>query len=133
MTYTLNTRLLRARIPNIAEGARSVGMRPATLSDLCNGKTNVEHMEVGTLLKVAKLTGVRIDELLISEANVEESFAETIARWSSSVPFESMDLGAPDIADPLPESERLAIFRSLPAVENPEAMNLTPENGAFTI
>ena len=63
----------------------------------------------------------------------EETFAETIRRWASSVPLEPPDLGAPDIAEPLPESERLAFFRSLPEVENPQAMNLTPKNGAFTI
>src|SRR6266567_1342028 len=104
MNYTLNTRLLRARIPNIADGARSVGMRPATLSDLCNGKTNLQHMEVGTLLKVATLTGVRLDELVVPESSDDETFAETIGRWSTTVPSESLDLGAPDIAEPLLES-----------------------------
>jgi F-type H+-transporting ATPase subunit beta len=133
MSYKLNTQLLRARIPNIADGARSVGMRPATLSDLCNGKTNVEHMEVGTLLKVAELTGVRLDELVVLESSGEETFAETIGRWSSTIPVETLDLGAPDIAEPLPESDRLALFRSLPAVQNPDAANLTLENGAYEV
>src|SRR5260370_25928994 len=98
MNYTWNPRCLGERFPNIADGAGSVAMRPATLSDLCNGKTSVEHMEVGTLLKVAELTGVRLDELLVPESSDEETFAETIGRCSSAVPIETLDLGTLDIA-----------------------------------
>src|SRR5713226_8962375 len=123
-SYTLNTRLLRERVSNIAEAARSVGMRPATLSDLCNGKTNLEHMEVGTLLKVAALTGTGLDDLVVPVNPREETFAETILRWSSAFPSETLDLGEPNLADPTPGAERLAYFRSLPEVENPEAANL---------
>lgn len=123
---SLNSALLRRRIPNIARAARSVGLRPATLSDLCNGKTRIEHVEVGTLMQIARLVHCTLDELVTATPPQEESFAETVARWSAAATDVRGDLGAPQVADPLAESERLAMIERFPAAMVVDAGSPTP-------
>jgi F-type H+-transporting ATPase subunit beta len=61
----LNVPLLRRRVPNLTVAARSVGLRPATVSDLCNGKIPVGRAEVRTLAALAALAGCSLDELVL--------------------------------------------------------------------
>ena len=51
----LNVPLLKRRIPNLSAAARSIGLRPATVSDLCTGKIPVGRAEVKTLVGLAAL------------------------------------------------------------------------------
>lgn len=64
----LNVPLLRRRVPNLTVAARSVGLRPATVSDLCNGKIPVGRAEVRTLAALAALAGCSLDELVLRGA-----------------------------------------------------------------
>lgn len=66
----LNVPLLRRRVPNLTVAARSVGLRPATVSDLCNGKIPLGRAEVKTLVALASLAGCTLDELVIRGAGV---------------------------------------------------------------
>lgn len=61
----LNVSLLRRRIPNMTTAAKAVGLRAATVSNLCTGKTPISKAEVGTLVTLAKLAGCSVDELII--------------------------------------------------------------------
>lgn len=61
----LNVSLLRRRVPNLTKAARSVGLRPATVSNLCTGKISVGRTEVRTLVALATLAGCSLDELII--------------------------------------------------------------------
>lgn len=61
----LNVSLLRAKIPNLTVAARSAGLRPATVSNLCTGKIPVGRAEVRTLAALASLAGCTMDELVI--------------------------------------------------------------------
>jgi F-type H+-transporting ATPase subunit beta len=61
----LNVPLLRRRVPNLTAAARSVGLRPATVSDLCTGKIPVGRAEVRTLVALASLAGCTLDELVL--------------------------------------------------------------------
>lgn len=61
----LNVPLLRRRVPNLTTAAKGVGLRPATVSNLCTGKTPVSRAEVRTLVKLASLAGCTLDELII--------------------------------------------------------------------
>jgi F-type H+-transporting ATPase subunit beta len=61
----LNVPLLRRRVPNITVAARSVGLRAATVSDLCTGKIPVGRAEVRTLVGLASLAGCSLDELIL--------------------------------------------------------------------
>ncbi|MPZ49449.1 MAG: hypothetical protein GEU75_09165 [Dehalococcoidia bacterium] len=61
----LNVPLLRRRVPNLTVAARSVGLRSATVSDLCTGKIPVGRAEVRTLSALASLAGCSIDELIL--------------------------------------------------------------------
>ncbi|HYG58281.1 MAG TPA: hypothetical protein VD902_09505 [Symbiobacteriaceae bacterium] len=61
----LNVPLLRRRVPNLTVAARSVGLRPATVSDLCTGKIPVGRAEVRTLAALASLAGCTLDELVL--------------------------------------------------------------------
>ncbi|MBM3932731.1 MAG: hypothetical protein FJ319_00230 [SAR202 cluster bacterium] len=61
----LNVPLLRRRVPNLTSAARSVGLRPATVSDLCTGKIPIGRAEVRTLAALASLAGCTLDELLV--------------------------------------------------------------------
>ncbi|WP_282940319.1 hypothetical protein [Paenibacillus sp. RC67] len=61
----LNVPLLRRRVPNLTTAARTAGLRPATVSNLCTGKTPVGKAEVKTLVILASLAGCSLDELII--------------------------------------------------------------------
>ncbi|XEC96322.1 DnaJ family domain-containing protein [Paenibacillus tarimensis] len=61
----LNVTLLRRRVPNLTAAARSAGLRPATVSNLCTGKIPIGRAEVRTLAILASLAGCTLDELII--------------------------------------------------------------------
>ena len=66
----LNVPLLRRRVPNLTVAARSVGLRPATVSDLCTGKIPIGRAEVRTLVALASLAGCTLDELVVHGAGI---------------------------------------------------------------
>ncbi|MGM7683440.1 ATP synthase beta subunit C-terminal domain-containing protein [Cytobacillus sp. Hm23] len=61
----LNVTLLRRRVPNLTSAAKSVGLRPATVSNLCTGKIPVGRSEVRTLVALASLAECSLDELIL--------------------------------------------------------------------
>lgn len=61
----LNVPLLRRRVPNLTAAARQVGLRPATVSNLCTGKIPIGGAEVRTLAALASLAGCTLDELVL--------------------------------------------------------------------
>ena len=61
----LNVSLLRRRVPNLTVAARNVGLRSATVSDLCNGKIPLGRAEVRTLVALADLAECTLDDLVI--------------------------------------------------------------------
>lgn len=67
----LNVSLLRQRVPNLTTAARSVGLRPATVSNLCTGKIPVGRAEVKTLVALAELAKCSLDELIIRGEAIE--------------------------------------------------------------
>ncbi|GAA0346783.1 F0F1 ATP synthase subunit beta [Bacillus carboniphilus] len=67
----LNVSLLRRRVPNLTSAARSVGLRPATVSNLCTGKIPIARAEVRTLVALASLAECSVDELLIKGSEGE--------------------------------------------------------------
>lgn len=64
----LNVPLLRRRVPNLTVAAKSVGLRPATVSNLCTGQIPVGRAEVRTLAALAHLAGCTLDDLLLKGA-----------------------------------------------------------------
>ncbi|WP_047985823.1 ATP synthase beta subunit C-terminal domain-containing protein [Ornithinibacillus californiensis] len=67
----LNVSLLRRRVPNLTSAAKSVGLRPATVSNLCTGKIPIERAEVKTLVALASLAQCSLDELILKGEAVE--------------------------------------------------------------
>ncbi|QTD39432.1 hypothetical protein [Sporosarcina sp. Te-1] len=67
----LNASLLRRRVPNLTSAAKAVGLRPATVSNLCTGKISVGKSEVRTLVALADLAGCSLDELIIRGEKIE--------------------------------------------------------------
>ncbi|MDP4163351.1 MAG: hypothetical protein Q8898_09630 [Bacillota bacterium] len=67
----LNVALLRRKVPNLTSAARSVGLRPATVSNLCTGKIPVGRSEVRTLVALATLAECSLDELIIRGETME--------------------------------------------------------------
>ncbi|QOR68880.1 hypothetical protein IM538_09520 [Cytobacillus suaedae] len=61
----LNVPLLRKKVPNLTAAARSVGLRPATVSNLCTGKIPIERAEVRTLIALATLAECSLDDLIL--------------------------------------------------------------------
>jgi F-type H+/Na+-transporting ATPase subunit beta len=61
----LNVALLRRRVPNLTTAARSIGLRAATVSNLCTGKIPVGRAEVRTLVALSTLAGCSLDELIL--------------------------------------------------------------------
>jgi F-type H+/Na+-transporting ATPase subunit beta len=70
-TIKLNAALLRRRVPNLTSAAKAVGLRPATVSNLCTGKIPVGRAEVRTIVALASLANCTIDELLIRGSRQE--------------------------------------------------------------
>jgi F-type H+/Na+-transporting ATPase subunit beta len=64
-SLSLNVSLLRRRVPNLTTAAKAVGLRPATVSNLCTGKISVGRAEVRTLVTLANLANCSLDELII--------------------------------------------------------------------
>lgn len=67
----LNVALLRRKVPNLTSAAKNVGLRPATVSNLCTGKIPVGRSEVRTLVALATLAECTLDELIIRGERVE--------------------------------------------------------------
>ncbi|MFB4328690.1 MULTISPECIES: ATP synthase beta subunit C-terminal domain-containing protein [Paenibacillus] len=67
----LNVSLLRQRVPNLTSAAKSVGLRPATVSNLCTGKIPVGRAEVRTIAALAALAKCSLDELILRGESVE--------------------------------------------------------------
>ncbi|WP_335870598.1 ATP synthase beta subunit C-terminal domain-containing protein [Bacillus sp. 2205SS5-2] len=67
----LNVALLKRRVPNLTAAARSVGLRPATVSNLCTGKTPIGRAEVKTLVTLATLANCTLDELIIGGSSIK--------------------------------------------------------------
>lgn len=67
----LNVSLLRRRVPNLTSAAKSVGLRPATVSNLCTGKIPVGRAEVRTIVALASLAQCSLDELILKGETVE--------------------------------------------------------------
>ncbi|MDI2585759.1 hypothetical protein OR571_01075 [Psychrobacillus sp. NEAU-3TGS] len=61
----LNVALLRRKVPNLTTAAKSIGIRPATVSNLCTGKIDLGKAEVKTLVGLATLANCTVDELII--------------------------------------------------------------------
>lgn len=67
----LNVSLLRRRVPNLTSAAKAVGLRPATVSNLCTGKISLGKSEVRTLVALADLAKCSLDELIIRGEKIE--------------------------------------------------------------
>ncbi|MEH7443764.1 hypothetical protein V7201_15735 [Bacillus sp. JJ1122] len=67
----LNVALLRKRVPNLTTAAKSVGLRPATVSNLSTGKIPVGRAEVRTIVALAELAGCTLDELILRGESAE--------------------------------------------------------------
>ncbi|MDQ0268329.1 ATP synthase beta subunit C-terminal domain-containing protein [Cytobacillus purgationiresistens] len=67
----LNVALLRRKVPNLTTAAKSVGLRPATVSNLCTGKIPVGRAELRTIAALASLAECTIDELILKGEKVE--------------------------------------------------------------
>ncbi|WP_129690978.1 hypothetical protein [Gottfriedia acidiceleris] len=67
----LNVALLRRRVPNLTTSAKTVGLRPATVSNLCTGKIPIGRSEVRTLVALAALAECTLDELIIRGEKIE--------------------------------------------------------------
>lgn len=67
----LNVPLLRRRVPNLTTACKSVGLRPATVSNLCTGKIPVGRSEVRTIVALAELAECSLDELIIRGESLE--------------------------------------------------------------
>lgn len=67
----LNVGLLRRKVPNLTSAARQVGLRPATVSNLCTGKIPVGRAEVRTLAALASLADCSLDDLIIRGEKIE--------------------------------------------------------------
>ncbi|WP_313894417.1 hypothetical protein [Psychrobacillus sp.] len=61
----LNVTLLRKKVPNLTTAAKNIGIRPATVSNLCTGKIDLGKAEVRTLVGLAALANCTVDELII--------------------------------------------------------------------
>ncbi|WP_053362460.1 ATP synthase subunit B [Bacillus sp. FJAT-27251] len=68
---SLNVSLLRRRVPNLTSAAKSIGLRPATVSNLCTGKIPLGRAEVRTLVALATLAQCSVDELILKGETVE--------------------------------------------------------------
>jgi hypothetical protein len=115
----LNTALLRERVPNLTAAAAAAGLRAATVSNLCTGRTNPGRAEVRTLRVLADLAHCRIDDLLIAEAPAEAAgYADLVGRWAQAASGTRHVHGA-QVQTSHPETDGVAFIRALPPAEVP--------------
>lgn len=76
----LNVSLLRRKVPNLTSAARNIGLRPATVSNLCTGKIPIGRAEVRTLVALASLADCSLDDLIIrgEKLNMIETKIKTL-------------------------------------------------------
>lgn len=76
----LNVALLRRKVPNLTTAAKSIGIRPATVSNLCTGKIDLGKAEIRTLVGLASLANCSLDELIIrgEKLNMIETQIKTL-------------------------------------------------------
>ena len=76
----LNVALLRRKVPNLTTAAKSIGIRPATVSNLCTGKIDLGKAEVRTLVGLATLANCSLDELILrgEKLNMIETKIKTL-------------------------------------------------------
>jgi len=76
----LNVALLRRKVPNLTTAAKSIGIRPATVSNLCTGKIDLGKAEIRTLVGLASLANCSLDELIIrgEKLNMIETKIKTL-------------------------------------------------------
>ena len=76
----LNVALLRRKVPNLTTAAKSIGIRPATVSNLCTGKIDLGKAEVRTLVGLATLANCSVDELILrgEKLNMIETQIKTL-------------------------------------------------------
>ncbi|RZT15504.1 helix-turn-helix domain-containing protein [Fictibacillus sp. BK138] len=67
----LNVALLKERVPKLTKAAQEVGLRPATVSNLCTGKIPIERAEVKTLVALSIIANCTLDELIILQSEGE--------------------------------------------------------------
>lgn len=92
----LNVPLLRRRVPNLTVAARQVGLRSATVSDLCNGKIPLGRAEVRTLVALADLAECTLDDLVIrgTQAQIVETGIKVLDLFAPLVSGGSVGLVA---------------------------------------
>lgn len=125
-----NAALLRERIPSIADAARRLAVRPATISDLCTGKTPVGEAKVRTLKALADLVGCSVDALIIA-APARESFGDTIRRWNTS--GDGSHAVGPHVDSPAPLERSVAALRALPRTGGADRPVGAPLTGDYAI
>jgi hypothetical protein len=114
LSLRLNTTLLRERIPNLTAAAAAAGLRAATVSNLCTGRTDPGRAEVRTLRVLADLAHCRIDDLLLMAASPEATgYADLVSRWAQAAGGTRRVHGA-RVEAPLPESDGMAFIQALP-------------------
>lgn len=76
----LNVAMLRRKVPNLTTAAKSIGIRPATVSNLCTGKIDLGKAEVRTLVGLATLANCSVDELILrgEKLNMIETQIKTL-------------------------------------------------------
>jgi F-type H+-transporting ATPase subunit beta len=76
----LNVALLRRKVPNLTTAAKSIGIRPATVSNLCTGKIDLGKAEVRTLVGLSTLANCSVDELILrgEKLNMIETQIKTL-------------------------------------------------------
>lgn len=83
----LNVPLLRRSVPNLTSAAKSIGLRPATVSNLCTGKIPVARAKVSTVVTLATLATCSLHELIIRDESIDiiETKINTIDLFSPIV------------------------------------------------
>lgn len=111
----LNTSFLRKRVGSAAVAAKKLKVRPATLSNLYTGKTPLGRVHFDIILGLADIAQCGVDDLLVRESpeDEEETFAESIRRWSASAHGTEVFVGG-ELEVARSEEEQLALLRRLP-------------------
>ncbi len=96
--------------------AQRAGLRPATVSRLCTGKTDLARAEFKSVLVLARLAGCAIDDLLLPTEKVEEEHLDAfIDRWAASGAG-TYEVGGPRSDQPFDVETAVAAVKALPRV-----------------
>ena len=87
--------------------SKESGVAMSTITDICNGKADLDKCAAGTLYKIAKVLGVTVDSLLENNERRNSDYRCTFETFKSNICHHVKDLGDIDFIIEILEADEI--------------------------